>query len=394
MLLSSIVLQYFRSYTQKKLDFSEDVTIVIGPNTAGKTNLSEAIHLLATGKSFKGPTDATLIQFGQDIGRVKGLVIDSGLMIQDLGDGVAEVKGSRQGGLNEGREHLRDERLTGPQSEKTTLEVVLLDPTYNNGRFGRKYLVNDVPKSRANFLGFLPLVLFRPEELDIVIDGPSVRRDFLNDVLEQVDRDYAVSLSAYERALRQRNALLDKVKELGRGVGFAEQFAYWDNLLIEHGQLVTQKREEFINWINGKPKDVSDFRITYDHSKISRERLEQYAQAEVGAGVTLVGPHRDDFFIELLQNGQYHNVKVFGSRGQQRLVVLQLKLLQIAFMTEKLGMKPLLVLDDIFSELDSGHIQLVLEKVKGQQAIITTTHKEFIPEDKIEGYSVIELERK
>ena len=377
MLLSSIVLQYFRSYTQKKFDFSEDVTIIIGPNTAGKTNLSEAIHILATGKSFKGPTDATLIQFGQEIGRVKGLVTNS---------------------ISNFQFPISNDLISGGQDpikiDKTTLEVVLLDPSYNNGRFGRKYLVNDVPKSRTNFLGFLPLVLFRPEELDIVIDGPSVRRNFLNDVLEQIDRDYVTSLSAYERAIRQRNALLDKVKELGRRDGYAEQFAYWDTLLIEHGQLITQQREAFLSWVNGQSKDVSDFRIIYDHSKISRERLDQYAQAEVGAGVTLVGPHRDDFFIELLQDGQYHNVKVFGSRGQQRLVTLQLKLLQIAFMTEKLGKKPLLVLDDIFSELDSGHIQLVLEKVKGQQAIITTTHKEFIPQDKIKGYSVIELEKK
>lgn len=388
MLLSSLVLQYFRSYTQKKFDFGDEVTIIIGPNTAGKTNLSEAIHLLATGKSFKGPTDATLIQFGQEIGRVKGLIIDSGSRIQDPGDGVAEVKGS--------------------QSEKTTLEVVLLDPTYNKGRFGRKYFVNDVPKSRAHFLGVLPLVLFRPEELDIIIDGPSVRRDFLDEVLEQVDREYVVALTAYERALRQRNALLDRVKELGRRDVFAEQFSYWDNLLIEHGQTITRAREEFIEWINDHKKDVIDFQISYDHSKVSRERLDQYAQAEIGAGVTLVGPHRDDFSVQMQnphlsslpereenQKDEYSmDVKVFGSRGQQRLVVLQLKLLQITYMTQKLGKKPLLVLDDIFSELDSGHIQLVLEKIQGQQAIITTTHREFIPEDKRTSYRVIELEKK
>lgn len=352
MKLQSLVLQHFRSYTHKKFDFAADTTIIIGPNTAGKTNLAEAMHILATGKSFKGATDVNLIQFGREIGRVKGLVKND--------DG------------------------------NSTLEVIFLAPAYNNGRFGKKYLVNDIAKSRTHFLGFLPLVLFRPEELDIIIDGPSVRRDFLNEVLEQVDREYAVSLVSYERAIRQRNALLQRAKE--EGVRQERQFAYWDDLVITHGQVISQKREEFLIWLNEQEKDVVGFHIIYDHSKISRERLDQYKDAEIGAGVTLVGPHRDDFFITIQQDdGKSRDVKQFGSRGQQRLVVLQLKLLQIQYITQQLGKKPLLVLDDIFSELDSGHIRLVLDKIAGQQAIITTTHKEFIPEDKLASYSVIEL---
>lgn len=356
MLLSSLVLQNFRSYQQKKIDFSKDATIIIGQNTAGKTNLAEAIHILATGRSFKSPTDMSLIHFGKEIGRVKGMVVND-------------------------------------QEEKTTLEVVLMSPQYNNGRFGKKYLVNEIPKSRTNFLGHLPLVLFRPEELDIIIDGPSVRRDFLNEVLEQVDRAYSASITAYERAIRQRNALLYRTRE--EGIRQEKQFAYWDELVIHNGQIITQERELFIQWLNSQLKDVINFQITYDHSRISKERLLQYKEAEVSAAVTLVGPHRDDFFIEILQNdNEYRNVRNFGSRGQQRLVVLQLKLLQIKFMTERLGTKPLLVLDDIFSELDSKHIQLVLDKITDMQAIITTTHKEFIPKDKLTAYSVIELNHK
>ncbi len=364
MLLSSLVLQNFRSYTQQKFDFSPDVTVVIGPNTAGKTNLAEAIHLLATGKTFKGATDISLINFGKEIGRIKALILnDQGSMIDDK-----------------------------ENEEKMTLEVVLVSPQYNNGRFGKKYLVNDVPKSRMKFLGFLPLVLFRPEELDIIIDGPSVRRNFLDEVLEQVDREYAASIGSYERAIRQRNALLYRARE--EGYKNEKQFSYWDELVINHGQKITAKREEFISWMNTKDKDVMPCIITYDHSKISHERLEQYKDAEIAAGVTLVGPHRDDFYIELIQpERENRDVKVFGSRGQQRLVVLQLKLLQIQYMTEALGEKPLLVLDDIFSELDSGHIQLVLDKTVGQQVIITTTHKEFIPKEKYKEYSVIELEK-
>lgn len=358
MILRSLVLQNFRSYTQQKFDFSEDTTVIIGPNTAGKTNLAEAISLLTTGKSFRSATDIHLIHFGKEIGRVKGLVTGQ----------------------------------SGSENDKTTLEIILMSPQYNNGRFGKKFLVNEVSKTRNTFLGILPLVLFRPEELDIIIDGPSLRRAFLDEVLEQVDREYVTSLASYERALRQRNALLERARETGQRN--EEQFHYWDALVIEHGQYITQKREAFIVWMNTQIKEVIEFAVTYDASTISQERLVQYADAEVGAGVTLVGPHRDDFFIELTQDTKEpRNVKIFGSRGQQRLVVLQLKLLQIQYMTEKFQAKPLFVLDDIFSELDTKHIELVLERLSRQQIIITTTHREFIPEGKIKSFTVIELSK-
>ena len=361
MLLSSLVLQNFRSYKQAKFDFSDDITVIIGPNTAGKTNLAEAIHMLSTGKSFKGPTDISLIHFGKDIGRVQGLIINDQVPMTN--------------------DQLKEDKIT--------LEVTLLAPSYT-GRFAKRYTVNEIPKSRTHFLGFLPLVLFRPEELDIIIDGPSIRRDFLDEVLEQVDRDYVISLAAYTKAIRQRNALLYRARE--EGIRPEKQFAYWDELVIHHGQVITQKREKLITWFNAQEKDVLSFKIIYDHSTISEERLLQYKDAEIAAAVTLVGPHRDDFYIEIPQDdGKYRDVRVYGSRGQQRLVVLQLKLLQIQFMTEKLGEKPLLVLDDIFSELDSGHIGLVLEKITGLQAIITTTHKEFIPQQRLKNYSIIEL---
>ncbi|MBI2420960.1 MAG: hypothetical protein HYV38_02665, partial [Candidatus Levybacteria bacterium] len=146
-----------------------------------------------------------------------------------------------------------------------------------------------------------------------------------------------------------------------------------------------------------------------DHSKISEERLLEYKEAEEGSGVTLVGPHRDDFFVLFEErpplakastddksladrsDGQGRNLKSFGSRGQQRLAILQLKILQLDFIEESLGERPLLLLDDIFSELDSSHIDLVMENINRQQTIITTTHKEFV-EKRLKNLEVIELE--
>lgn len=353
MILHSLFLQYFRNYTSQKFDFSPKTTIVIGPNTAGKTNLVESISLLSQGKSFKGQDEEQVIQFGKEIARVQGLI------------------SSQQESLN---------------SEPVKLEVAVLSREANQGRFGKKFFVNGVAKSRFKFMGNLPLVLFRPEELDIIIAGPGRRRDFLDEVLEQADRDYYHAVSSYEKALRQRNALLTTARETG--IKNHKQFVYWDNLIIEHGSIITEKRQACIAWLTSKEKDIFDFKIVYDPSSISKERLAQYEQAEIGAGVTLVGPHRDDFIL-LMERDK--NVRDFGSRGQQRLAVLQLKLLQIAYVEEKLQQRPLLVLDDIFSELDTEHIAIVLERADGGQRIITTTHKEFVDASKLNHAKVIEL---
>ncbi len=155
--------------------------------------------------------------------------------------------------------------------------------------------------------------------------------------------------------------------------------------------ILQKKRQELLDYMNAQEKLVMGCSVIYDHSMISHERLWQYKDAEVGSGVTLVGPHRDDFSVFIGANGA-REIKSFGSRGQQRLAVLQLKLLQLSYMEEQLGVRPLLLLDDIFSELDSGHIDLVTDMIGKQQTIITTTHKEFV-EHNLSNMDMIELEK-
>jgi len=350
--LRSVVLQHFRSYTQKKFDFPTDMTVIVGPNTAGKTNLIESIMLLSTGKSFRAEKDMQMIAFDHDVAHVQGLVEENG--------------------------------------EKTKLEVTIAYGETAGGRFLKKFAVNGVGKSRNQFIGSLPAVLFRPEELDVIVDGPSLRRNFLDNILEPIDLSYREAKLVYDKALRQRNALLDTVRETG--IRNEEQFAYWDNLLITNGQLLTKKREELIERINVLPKEIFPFTIYYDKSVMSEERLLQYKHAEIGSAMTLVGPQRDDFYCTMSTRFGEQNVSEFGSRGQQRLVILQLKLLHMAIVAQTTGKSPLLVLDDIFSELDESHIHLVLEKVDGGQIILTTTHKEFIS-SLSQDASVIELKR-
>lgn len=356
MLLRQLHLQNFRSYSKATFDFTKNTTVIVGPNTSGKTNLIEAIYLLSFGKSFHADKDRQLVSFGKQIARVKGFI--------------------KQGG------------------EETQLEVMLAIQEDKMAPL-KKYLINGVPKRRADFMGNLSVVLFSPLDIDIIANSPSTRRRFLDEVLEQTDREYRIALLDYTKALRQRNALLEVVrKNLPAGrQGNEKQFEYWDHLLIKTGHTITQKRASFIEFLNTFDKTVFDFAAFYDKSVMSAERLLQYRDAEIGSGVTLVGPHRDDFSISMYDNKEQttHDMKLYASRGQQRLAVLELKMLQLAFMEKNLRKKPLLLLDDIFSELDESHIELVISMIGDQQTILTTTHKEFLGKKTLKDMTVIEL---
>ncbi len=350
MFLTRLALQHFRSYSEAIFPFTDKATIIIGPNAAGKSNVIESLVLLTTGKSFRSEKEGQLVQFGQDICRITG----------ELHDG---------------------------DSDETKLEIVLSHLPGSTGR--KKYLVNGIPRRRVDFVGRMPSVLFTPEDLDLVTGQPGNRRRFLDDTLSQTDDQYHVAHTTYTKALRQRNALLEQVQQTG--IRNEKIFTYWDELLITNGSLLTAKRQALIDQINARLKELFSFTLSYDASIISEERLARYKAGEVGAGVTLVGPHRDDVLISGIHpvSKEPVDLKYFASRGQQRLVTLELKLAQIAFVEEQTKMQPLLLLDDIFSELDSGHIAHVLQFIHTHQTIITTTHREFV--ENVNG-NVIELE--
>ncbi len=354
MILSRLLLQNLRSYTSADFSFSPEVTFIVGPNTAGKSNIIESISLLSTGKSFRAEQLEQVIKLGEDVSRVKGSI-----------------------------KRMDDEKLE--------LEVTIAQGSINdkNGLI-KKYQVNGLPKRRADFAGILPTLLFEPSDLDLVSGSPGLRREFLDEVLEQTDREYRQNLLTFTKALRQRNALLQRTRETG--IRIEKQFSYWDEIVIRTGSEITEKRKKFIEYLNEKQKELFLLYITYDPSIISEERLAQYKEAEMGAGVTLVGPHRDDFLLSMKRESEEALLlKSYGSRGQQRLSVLQLKLIQLEYMREKLTEKPILLLDDIFSELDEGHIKHLLGVVGKQQTIITTTHKEFLDNAGLKQSYLIEL---
>ncbi len=346
MILSSLSLQQFRSYPKRSFEFAPGITLIIAPNAAGKTNILEAISFLATGKSFRADVDRESIRLGEQIGRIKATVADTTLeIVQTHGD---------VGG------------------KKTPL---------------KKYLVNGVPRRMIDFVGHVRAVLFWPEHLELVTDSPSLRRRYLDSVLVQVDREYRRNAQSYERGLRQRNRLLDLINE---GKASRVQLLFWNQLLIKAGSYMTDARAAFIDFINSYHISDSSYHIAYDKSIMSETRLEQYKDAEVAARATLVGPHRDDFVFTLKEKEE-RDLSKYGSRGEQRLAVLWLKLAEVSFIEKKVGDRPMLLLDDIFSELDEPHKLLVMDVIDKQQTIITSADPAAISKDIQKKASIIAL---
>jgi len=279
MILKKLDLQSFRSFKKKKFDFSDKTTLIVGPNTAGKTNVLEAIYLLATGKSFRASKEAEVINYGKEVSIVQS-VINHQLSTAPVDAGQTVIN----------------------------LEITLTTGEVQGKRTARKlYKVNDVGKRWRDFAGILKCVLFRPEDIDLILGSPSIRRNYLDSVLEQVDWQYRGCNLAYKKGLRQRNKLLDRIRE---GVGNRSQLTFWNQLLIKNGQIISQKRKEMIDFFNEilftRAREIGIIDIFYDKSVVSEKRLEKYAQAELALGSTLVGPHRDnlEFRIKPLTRAQ------------------------------------------------------------------------------------------
>ncbi len=337
MLLKNISLQNFRSFAKSSFSFSSGTTVIVGPNAIGKTNLLESVYLLSMGKSFKTGLEEEMVRNKQEIARVKGGV--------DIGD--------KRGDL---------------------LEVILTRGVFGGEKVGRKKLtVNKIAKRLIDYQGNLRVVLFGPWDMGLITDAPSSRRRFLDNVLSQADREYRRSLLSYERGVRQRNRILERIRDEGVS---RSQLIFWDRLLIKNGDYISQKREELITFINlADQLPSTNYSLLYDKSSISEARLEQYAVAEVASAMTLVGPHRDDVKFET-QDKRYEiggrDLAIYGSRGEQRMAILWVKLTELAFIESKTEDRPILLLDDIFSELDPKHRDVVADVVGKQQTILTT----------------------
>jgi len=351
-MVSKLRLNAFRNFKTKLLEFSDGVSVIIGPNASGKTNILESIFLLSTGKSFRAHLEEEMVNYDTDISRIKG--------------------------------------RTKSDGEINDLEVILTRGLIDIGKSApekvarKRLMLNGVAKRLVDFAGNFRVALFGPWDLDLVTESPSLRRKFLDTVLSQVDREYRRASLSYEKGLRQRNKLLLRIREEGLS---RSQLLFWDRLLVKNGDYIAHAREEFIGFINATSEfDDQSFSLEYDKSAISEARLEQYAEEEVAAATTLVGPHRDDIIFQIrVAKAENRNLATYGSRGEQRMGVLWLKLAELAFVEAKTGERPTLLLDDIFSELDHKHREIVIKVAQNQQTVITTADPHFI-----EGFKTVE----
>ena len=334
MKLERLTLTNFRSYKKQVFNFGT-TTLIVAPNGAGKTNLLEAIYLLSTGLSERAGVTEEMIRFDKDpssdearIGSVVGVV-----------------------------EH---------QEERNELSVVLTRGVYMGKRTPkRRYLVDGVARNRSGIVGKLVAVLFRPEDMRLVEGSPSRRRNYLDDALSMSHLEYMRALSVYEGSLKRRNRLLDAIRD---GLARREQLSYWDQSIIKNGNILTDYRRGFFDYLSQVKTSLGEYGFEYVASTISPARLAQYSEAEVAVGYTLVGPHKDDFVIK----SEDRDLMKYGSRGEQRLAVLFLKIGAMQYSEEKLGVKSVLLLDDIFSELDQIHREEVVKMMKGRQTIVTS----------------------
>ena len=368
-MIINLQLMNFRNFGEKTIEFSNGLTIIVGDNGVGKTNILEAVNLLATGKSFKASVEAEMLRYGEEIARISGVV------------------SSRQN-VESKETHTTDYIL-----HTTNCEAILT--VGNNGWPKKRLLVNGVPKRLIDFAGNFKTVLFGPWDMDLVTSSPSLRRRFLDTVLSQVDREYRRSILSYEKGLRQRNRLLFRIREEGLS---RSQLVFWNQLLIKNGDYILTKRQEFIEFVNSLGK----VKLEYDKSVISEGRLEQYKDAEVAAATTLVGPHRDDFIFQKIndkqslagvagKNANAKSLSAFGSRGEQRMGVLWLKMAELAFIEQQTHEKPTFLLDDIFSELDHEHRKIVLDSIENRQVIMTTADIHTISNVKSKNVKIIKL---
>lgn len=343
MLVKGLVLQHFRCHKQRVIQFDADpsdgacVTAVVGNNAVGKTSIIEALALLSTGESFRAERDEDMIAFGEELSRLKTKV------------------------------------------EEDELEVVLTRGILQGKAVQRKhYFVNGARKRKKDFLGHFTTVVFRPEDMRLIEGSPARRRQFIDTILGVVHPEYAVSLTTYENALKRRNKLIDQVRE---GNMPKTVLNYWTQLLLKHGGLIQEHRRQFFQDF-AMAEFPLQFKVEYQPSIVSEDRFAQYADKEIAAGHTLIGSHKDDFLVHFISpmHGEWVDVAQFGSRGQQRLAVLWLKMNELQYVERITGQRPVLLLDDILSELDQDHRRQVEEMLRVGQAVVTTT-EESITED-------------
>lgn len=383
MLVLSLELAHFRNYAHLEMEFAPGITLLHGNNAQGKTNLLEAIFFLATARSPHAGAERELIHWGAanepiPFARAQAKVVRGSGQVVDL-----EIV-----------------LVTGEERDLTTARV------------SKRIKVNGVNKRALDLLGNLNVVLFLPEDLDLVFGSPGERRRYLDTTLSQIDPKYSRALSQYGSVLEQRNALLKEFRERSYN---AAELEPWNHKLIENGSYVMARRAQTIDTYNRlvaeiHPRLTAKNEILHLHYQPTipieaftqpatrqlglgltppsapleqigvafRQQLAELRNKEVGAALTLVGPHRDDLRFTI--DGV--DMTTYASRGQGRTIAVALKLAEIELMRAETGEEPVLLLDDVMSELDKPRRAALSHAIlNAAQAIVSATDlDDFTPE--------------
>jgi len=332
--INSLKLKNFRNYELLSLNLNPATNIFYGDNAQGKTNILESIYLCGTSKSHRGTKDKDMILFGQEESHIEAVVDKRGMVYRiDM--------------------HLKKNKPKG-------------------------IAINHIPiKKASEIFGILNVVFFSPEDLNIIKNGPAERRRFVDVELSQISRVYLNNLSKYHRIVNQRNRLL---KDIYYNDSLKETLDIWDMQLADYGNKIIEERKEFIKRVNeiislihkritGERENIEVIYEPNTGSESFEEVLRRYRERDLKMMSTSSGPHRDDICFKV--NGI--DIRRFGSQGQQRTAALSLKLSEIELMKQITKDKPVLLLDDVLSELDKHRQNYLLDSIDDIQTLITCT---------------------
>ncbi|HIV13584.1 MAG TPA: DNA replication/repair protein RecF [Candidatus Pullilachnospira stercoravium] len=334
MYIESIELKNYRNYEYLYIELDPATNILYGDNAQGKTNILEAAYLCGTTKSHRGSRDREIIRFDQEESHIRMMVRRDGI--------------SRKIDV-----HLKKNKSKG-------------------------IAVDGIPIKKASELfGIVNLVFFSPEDLNIIKNGPGERRRFLDMELCQLDKIYLQDLAGYNQVLNQRNKLL---KDISFSPRLADTLDVWDMQLVHYGKKIIGARKRFIGELNGMIRDLhasltggrESIYLNYEpnvEEELLEERLAASRDRDLKFKQSSVGPHRDDFCVQVNDI----DIRKFGSQGQQRTAALSLKLSELALVKKRIGENPVLLLDDVLSELDSSRQNYLLQSIHQIQTLITCT---------------------
>lgn len=355
MRINRLVLENFRNYKYLDASFHKDINIIYGDNAQGKTNILEAIYLLASTKSQSKSSDKEIINFNSNESLIHSTFFENSIEIKvDI--------------------NLR-------KSEKKEI-----------------YLNNIKIIKLRDYIGKINVIFFSPDDLKIVKSSPNIRRNFIDTELCQIDRIYLENLSIYKKILEQRNILLKKIYK-NKDDSLLKTLDIWDEQLVKYGVEIIKLRQYFINELselsNKRHKIITqnnnNLDIIYKKNVLENEfikKLKLNREKDLITNSTSIGPHRDD--IEFKINNI--DVKTYGSQGQQRTVALVLKLSEIEILKNKYMKEPILLLDDVLSELDKNRQKMLLESVRDVQTFITCTGVEDFINKNINIGSIFHIE--